>query len=260
MKKFWLLLFGCFVLGALPTLAQKKHYTIIEEIKPIKTPRTLLVTKPIRLGYQSHIELGTTLFLDYEDNGDATSIDLRYIGGWRFNNNLFLGAGIGLMIPVGENRFDVTYISAGFDRDGRIYSCWCDDPSPTGRKLNVPLFLHARVYFVNPKAKPSQTRFVPYLSLSLGARFGGKAEVHLSKFIDWSSYADFSEEYGTSGFFVNPELGMNFRLTNRSNVTVSISYWGDKTANNTFYDAATDTFGVERKWQSNLSLRIGYSF
>lgn len=257
MKKFWLLLFGCFVLGALPTLAQKKHYTIIEEIKPTKTPRTLLVTKPIRLGYQSHIELGTTLFLDY---GNATSIDFRYIGGWRFNNNLFLGAGIGLMIPVGANCFDVTYMSAHFNKDGRIYDYWGDTPSPTSKKLNVPLFLHARVYFVNSKAQPSQTRFVPYLSLSLGARFGGKAEILGVKYIDGSGSTDFSEEYGTSGFFVNPELGMNFRLTNRSNVTVSISYWGDKMANNTFYDAATDTFGVERKWQNNLSLRIGYSF
>lgn len=260
MKKFWLLLFGCFVLGALPTLAQKKHYTIIEEIKPIKTPRTLLVTKPIRLGYQSHIELGTTLFLDYDGDGSSASIDFRYIGGWRFNNNLFLGAGVGLMIPTGDNCSDVTYISVDFNKDGRINYCRCDDPTPTGKKLNVPLFLHARVYFVNPKAQPSQTRFVPYLSLSLGARFGGKAEVHFDKYISGFGHTYFSEEYGTSGFFVNPELGMNFRLTNRSNVTVSISYWGDKTANNTFYDAATDTFGVERKWQDNLSLRIGYSF
>ena len=72
---------------------------------------TLIVTKEkfptVERGYESMAEVSPTLSIDT----DSFYLDLNYIGGYRFNNTLFLGVGTGVNfnIPIGSS--DLEYMN-----------------------------------------------------------------------------------------------------------------------------------------------------
>jgi hypothetical protein len=111
----------------------------------------------IKSGYEQYVSLGYNLEFCYF----AHSATLNYIGGYRFNKNLFLGLGAGLSVngqsdgPGGiyYNGYEVVKYTTSYGYNSLI---------------SIPLFAHFRADFAR------QHRWNPYIALSVGAELATK--------------------------------------------------------------------------------------
>ena len=128
----------------LPTVASAQLITSAQTI-------TVKEKKPEKpLHYEQSIEF--TAATDFQDKGGDRSVyGLEYIGGIRFNNLFFLGAGIGLNFHSFSDDFDLSYSDAV-----GLYCVDCPE-----NLVSVPLYLHTRLYFTD-------TRCQPFFALSIG--------------------------------------------------------------------------------------------
>lgn len=160
-----------------------------------------------RIGYQHIVEVN---FSGFQNAG------ADYIGGWRFNNWLFLGGGIGFRSemfradPNIKNHIggDIclileTYSSLLRDIDAhQIYDelgVSGNDREIACEAINsyaVPLYAYVRTYL-------SRTMAAPYLSLSVGGRLASK---------DYGPYLDLSG-------------GVDFRINDRYHMFLSCGFW-----------------------------------
>lgn len=179
--------------------------------KNTSTVSTTVVTRNIiykerpkfdaKVGYQQFVELGATFCSAYDEEHEGKgATGVNYIGGWRFNNWFFAGAGTGL------NFSHFCYRTNGF---GSLNA------------VSVPLYLHLRGYYMN-------TRLAPYSSLSFGGNLCPKESVG---YFDFSTGADYrlnskfhlfaslgfwlrgaKEEYDGEIYKVSPACGMSLRV------------------------------------------------
>lgn len=93
MKK--LLLTALFIIGMSSVAsAQQKHgYSQTTYITEKRAPKKLA---PVEPGYQSSVSISPS----YSVKADGLALFFEYIGGYRFNNTLFLGGGVGLGFTV----------------------------------------------------------------------------------------------------------------------------------------------------------------
>lgn len=147
---------------------------------------SLIVTKEkfpaVERGYESMIELSPTI----EAVSEFLFIDINYIGGYRFNNTLFLGVGTGLNFYM-PGKGDFQNIN----------------------KLYVPLYAHAKVYVM-------KGRLSPFVALSVGARLSTK------RF--YEDEDGYEKKYSTTNFLINPRIGVNYRFTPDVSGYVSLGY------------------------------------
>ena len=137
-------------------------------------------------GYNSIVD--ATLFSSYDWCECCAGIN--YIGGYRFNNYLFAGAGLGAEIPFGR------YI-------------WFDaGDSYLTRGVTFPVFAHVRANFLNRRCSP-------FFALSAGVRFMIPQSISIGRNPD-------SYEYNYISAFVNPQLGVNFRVTPKTSIYLSV--------------------------------------
>ncbi|MBR0338636.1 MAG: hypothetical protein IIX40_00415, partial [Alistipes sp.] len=147
-------------------------------------------------GYRSQVEFAFAM-----DGELMPYYNIHYIGGYQINNYFYVGAGAGLSIYGAE---DVNYNSK-YNKNG------IGKEQLNLDNLNYPVFAHFRANFID-------NRCAPFFALSAGYRFG------TSRFfrMPWGREADMN--YKTSGMFVNPQFGLNLRMTKKMDIYFAVGY------------------------------------
>lgn len=146
------------------------------------------------------------------------AVNLNYIGGCRFSNYFFMGAGIGLYVPY--DAYDVPIKQTAY---GQL----------SGAKFSIPLFLHIKVYC-------SKTLCQPYFSLSLGGRLSNyKIVDYYYNYVSTDHWMNDSNgwdceakyQYGTSSIIINPAFGLNFRAGRKLGIYLQLGLYVDNEIN-----------------------------
>lgn len=151
---------------------KKKEKVKKEKVKKEKVKKELPSLKPITRGFESNITLGVNTDID------DVFCTLEYIGGYRFNNLLFVGLGVGAHIE-----------------DEDYYS--------------IPIFAHARTYF-------SKTRWQPFIALSTGVEIMEWNEASLyfepAVGVNYRATSGFGINMQLGGGFIHGYYGLSFKL------------------------------------------------
>lgn len=187
---------------------------------------SLIVTKQklpaVARGYQQSVDAGYNALLSIAGND---LFGLNYIGGFRFNNTFFLGAGTGLNFRLNN---------PAFGADGGY-------PMKLNA-VNIPLYAHLRAYFL-------KERIAPFFALSFGGRFSTKRTFEL----------DLGEvKYNTCGLIFNPQVGVNLRTSAKGNVYVAIGFCGQTMPELDRMDSSTAS--AKSKFQYGLDVHAGFTF
>lgn len=122
-----------------------------------------------------------------------SNIGLSYIAGYRFNNHLYVGAGTGVKFNLDS---ESPVLSIENQSDNYL--------SPS--LVSIPVFAYFKANFIN-------RRVSPFFAMAAGAQFSSKQTLHLDM-------CDI--QYPTSNIFVNPQLGLNMRTTEKSGINFSV--------------------------------------
>lgn len=125
-------------------------------------------------------------------NGNDDGINISYIGGYRFNNHIFLGLGVGATMSLGD---DVKLLKG----EGSAL--------PRG-KFNFPAYIHFRYNILN-------RRCTPFFAVSAGGYYALQRSIQL----ELREY-----QYGGFGILVNPQIGVSYRLTPKSSINFAIGF------------------------------------
>lgn len=172
-------------------------------------------------GYGQYVDL--TGLWDFQDNGSGVSVNVNYIGGYRFNKNIFLGLGTGISIndqngnyyehkttsaSGTELGYDITYFPHSF--------------------MSIPIYLHFRTDF----GKGNRS-WNPYISLSAGYHMSiapiGSA-VPGDFWEDWYKITGDMPEYreitntSNGGLMGEANFGMNCRLNEKMGMYFGIGF------------------------------------
>ena len=192
-----------------------------EEAARLAAERKKLYAKQVT-GYSSIVNLSYTVKTGHDYLG------LDYIGGYRFNNKNFLGIGAGIRYAFTAEALTMTDLNMGASLPGNSYV--------------VPVFLYYRYNFLNG-------RFSPFLGLSAGANLSTRAVLHLELC---------DVKYTTIGGFLDPQVGINYRITPKSSLYLSVGfnlYTMSKCIDNTGYSA---TFKHSLYYSTDI--HIGFTF
>ena len=192
-----------------------------EEAARLAAERKKLYAKQVT-GYSSIVNLSYTVKTGHDYLG------LDYIGGYRFNNKNFLGIGAGIRYAFTAEALTMTDLNMGASLPGNSYV--------------VPVFLYYRYNFLNG-------RFSPFLGLSAGANLSTRAVLHLELC---------DVKYTTIGGFLDPQVGINYRITPKSSLYLSVGfnlYTMSKCIDNTGYSA---TFKHSLYYSADI--HIGFTF
>ena len=152
-----------------------------------------------RRGFQQFVELSPKVDIL---TADRAHTGINYIGGWRFNNWLFVGAGTGLEFAHDVAHGGKQYIGKTFVwYDDQLSSLLSDhlDVNGSVNLVSIPLYAHIRTYYM-------RTAWAPYSSVSLGGRMAPK---------DSGIYFDFS-------------TGVDYRVNEKLHAYFSIGFWLSK--------------------------------
>ena len=191
----------------LPAIASAQLITSSQTIT-VKEKRLL---SPVEPGYEQSAEvyfLGMTdmAFMQGDRLHFTPAIGVDYIGGYRFNNTLFVGAGIGFYYDIDSSNWnDNSYTKMGNQERGLLLK-------PV---INVPLYAHVRAYL-------TKGRVQPFFSASMGVKFASQATVD---FMDNGKYTGKSAEYSRTGFLVAPAVGVNWRCSNNFAMYLNVACW-----------------------------------
>lgn len=192
-----------------------------EERARIAEQNKKLFAEPVS-GYSSMVNLSYTA----KTGHDYFGVD--YIGGYRFNNKNFLGIGAGIRYAFTAEALTMNDLNMGASLPGNSYV--------------VPVFLYYRYNFKNG-------RFSPFLGLSAGANLSTRAVLHLELC---------DVKYTTIGGFLDPQVGINYRITPKSSLYLSVGfnlYTMSKCIDNTGYSA---TFKHSLYYSADI--HIGFTF
>ncbi len=181
-------------------------------------------------GYRSMVEFAFMMDFDL-----MPSYNLHYIGGYQINNCLYVGVGTGVCLH--ESAFGDNAIAE-----------WSQEPQDGTLPLqtvNVPVFAYFRANFIN-------RRCTPYFAVAAGYRFSTKHYFQMP----WQQH----DYYNTSGLLINPQLGVNLRMTKRADVYLAAGFNMQQmpvfnAGESTMFDAK---FG--KKFCYGFDLRLGFTF
>ena len=190
---------------------------------------SLIVTKQklpaVARGYQQSVDAGYSALLSIAGN-DLFS--LNYIGGFRFDDTFFLGAGTGLNFRLNPPAFD----------RGNGYPMKLN-------AVNIPLYVHFRAYFL-------KERITPFFALSFGGRLSTKRTFELDQL-------DLGElKYNTCGLIFNPQVGVNLRTSAKGNVYLAIGFCGQTMP--ALDNLGSSAASVKSKFQYGIDAHIGITF
>ena len=181
-------------------------------------------------GYRSQVEAMFGLDFDL-----MPTCNVHYIGGYQINNILYVGAGTGISL----------YLT-----DMAEWPKWTQDNYTAGATLplnlwSIPVFGYFRVNFAD-------RRLIPFFALSAGYRFGTKHYFDMP----WDSY----DKYSTSGVFINPQIGLNFRMTKKSDIYITAGF--NLMQMPRFDNVSSTMFVAEfyKEFYGGFDLRLGFTF
>ncbi|MGM9763270.1 MAG: hypothetical protein ACI3ZQ_04550 [Candidatus Cryptobacteroides sp.] len=182
---------------------------------------------PVKAGYEQHIDASFSCITTGENEFEGS---LTYIGGYRFNNYIFLGLGAGVSVSDGDSHaYHDDYYYDGL-------------PYPM---VNVPVFVHLRVYFL-------KTRVSPYFALSAGGRFSGKGTFELE--------SGNEVKYNTCGVYLAPSIGLNIRLNKRTSLYFAAGYRGTSTSDISYGGIQYNSLTVHNELYHSLDFHLGFTF
>lgn len=212
MKKFLLILF-IGVVSSPAVMAQ-----LITSSQMITTEKSYM--QPVKPGYEQSIEFSPATNF-YKRHVFA----LEYIGGMRFSNLFFLGAGIGLNF---QSYIDDLYT-------GKL--------RPYENLFAVPLYIHTRFYFTH-------TRCQPFLALSIGGQV-----------TTYKKMEDYDNGYNPSCFMVSTVLGLNYRLNDNTSLYFTLGCLLRNVVNYTHYVQETNNLKTDRVFddviEDGMALKLG---
>ena len=150
---------------------------------------------------------------------------LEYIGGMRFSNLFFLGAGIGLNF---QSYSDDLYTVK---------------TKPYENLFAVPLYIHTRFYFTH-------TRCQPFLALSIGGQV-----------TTYKKMKDYDNGYNPSCFMASTVLGLNYRLNDNISLYFTLGCLLRNVVNYTHFVKETDNLITHRVFddviEDGMALKLG---
>lgn len=172
-------------------------------------------------GYGQYVDL--TGLWDFQDNGSGVSVNVNYIGGYRFNKNIFLGLGTGISLnDQNGNYYEYKNISASSTELGYNITYFPHSG------LSIPIYLHFRTDF----GKGNRS-WNPYISLSAGYHMSiapiGSA-VPGDFWEDWNKITADMPEYqeitntSNGGLMGEVNFGMNCRLNEKMGMYFGIGF------------------------------------
>ena len=159
--------------------------------------------------------------------GDEMYAGISYIGGYRINNHYMVGVGAGANLGLGVQESSLAHGETGPLSQGSFY---------------FPIFAHFRANFLNK-------RFSPFAALSAGANIGMPQTLHLDLI---------SVQYKTLGAFVNPQVGVSYRLTPKFGIFAAVGlncFTTPECFENTGYSAT-----IRQSFNYNININLGVTF
>lgn len=159
----------------------------------------------------------------------SSNLGLSYTAGYRLNNAIYVGAGVGLNYFTNNKPLQLAVDAP----QGVVLS-----PSA----ISIPVFAYFRANFING-------RFSPFFALAAGYELAGKQTLHLDLY---------DVEYATSSFFVNPQLGINFRTTLTTSIYLAVGFQGYVTPycpSHTGYNAH-----IKQVFTPGVDIHLGFTF
>lgn len=183
-------------------------------------------------GYRSQVEALWSIDFDL-----TPSYSLHYIGGYQINNYLYVGAGVGLLLH--SSAFSTEWYQCRWSKTGN------GSPYIALNFVNYPVFGYFRANFAN-------RRLAPFFALAAGYRFGAK---HVFE-MPW----DRTAYYPTGGVFINPQVGLNFRMTKKADVYIAGGF--NIMQMPQFDHSASTMFDAKfyNKFYRGFDLRLGFTF
>ena len=171
-------------------------------------------------GYRSYVDASWAI----DSYSLMMSGGLHYIGGYQANNCIFFGVGTGINLAQ-------TY---EWDRQEQQLS---------PNSWNVPVYAYLRTNFIN-------NRCSPFFALSAGYQFSTRRELLVA--------FDQPVKYKTSAIFVNPQLGVDFRINPKHSVYVAAGATLFQRPEIVDITPMTATFGSGLGW--GIDLHLGFTF
>ena len=164
----------------------------IAEQKRIETERLAAEkaeAKRVRIELYAVKQKGFASIVEYEsftgfgEKSNFSNSGVKYIAGYKLNNQLFLGAGLGVNLNYHSGMVDYLQLSDG---------CYLN-PS----LISLPIFAYFRVNILNRRCSP-------FIAAAGGVSFSPKQTIHF--IVGDAKYSNLSP-------FINPQLGINFRIS-----------------------------------------------
>lgn len=210
----------------------------IQEIVIEKKKKEKKILQPVKPGFQQSVTFGY-----YSEFDEYNHLQLDYIGGYRVNNNLFVGLGLGMDFAIDPRVQSIrTAYSSNYDYEEHFQ--FYDSG------FAMPLFAHLRGYL-------GKKRFQPFAALSAGAviRMPTKEEVNIN---DGSGGYLCTAEFGTSALFFEPMLGVDIRLSSKVSLNTQIGLKVQGIPAFEFVDATHAD--INNKSLGHFSIKLGCTF
>ncbi len=191
---------------------------LIQSSALITTKRKL---PEIKAGYEQSIDLSYGTLMSYPHS----YISATYIGGYRFDHRFFLGAGAGVNLAIARNSESI----------GK-------ETTETSNLLNIPLYAHFRTYFLN-------RRCTPFIGISLGALLSTPR---------YATLALGKAKYGTCGLLLNPQVGVNYRMNEKSSIYFAVGFAGHTFPK--FSDITAYNMMYAPKFHYGVDAHLGFTF
>lgn len=159
--------------------------------------------------------------------GNEMYAGVEYIAGYRINNHYFVGLGVGANLGLGTENSALLVGKCGTLTRGDYY---------------FPAFAHFRANIING-------RFSPYAALSAGANIGMPQTLHLDLI---------SVQYKTLGAFINPQVGVSYRLTPKFGIFAAVGlncFTAPECIESTGYSAT-----IRQSFNYNININLGVTF
>lgn len=177
-------------------------------------------------GYESYVNVSYNMM---SNNESYAGVD--YIGGYRINNNFFLGAGVGANAQI---------IEPPYNRLGPIV---IDESVVLSHgAFYFPVYAHFRAQLLN-------RRCTPFLALSAGYN------ISLPDSFDLELT---SINYNPSGVFINPQVGVTYRIKPKLSIYCAAGFNASiipKCIDNTGYSAT-----IKQNFKYGININLGISF
>ena len=191
-----------------------------QAIKAEREKRTAKWKEASLKGYRSYVDASWAI----DSYSLMMSGGLHYIGGYQANNCIFFGVGTGINLA-------------------QTYEWNSQEQQLSPNSWNVPVYAYLRTNFIN-------NRCSPFFALSAGYQFSTRREFAMP--------FEQKVKYKTSTIFVNPQLGVDFRINPKHSIYVAAGATLFQRPEIIEVTPMTATFGSGLGW--SIDLHLGFTF